>query len=133
MRTALAIVAWFVVLTIGIRIDSGTLTNSPLDLLLFLLSNTVTNVGILAVCASLIGKSEWPVAIRRGFVIYAGLISGTLVVFTQSVAEPTPEQFAKIAGTISVVSVLVSLRPELWDGFLDRIARIFESGQQPTS
>jgi len=128
MRTALAIFAWFVVLTIGIRIDSGTLTNTPLDLFLFLVSNTVTNVGILAVCASLIGQSEWAIAIRRGFVIYAGLISGTLVIFTSSVADPTPEQYAKIAGTISVVSVLVSLRPQLWDGFLDRIARIFESG-----
>ena len=124
-RSVLALVVWFSVLAVGLRIDAATLGPSLLHWILFVVSSTVTNVGILALSAGMISTGPWTEALRRSFMIYVMLISGSVVLFTDSMSNPTPEQYGKMAGMVSVVCVLTAYRPELFDGFLDRMATLF--------
>ena len=132
LATAALIVLWFVILTIGFTVEAADLSGNAARVgVLFVLSSTITNVGILAIVASVIGEpDEWAKSIRRGFTIYVGLISGVLVLFTESISMPTPGQYAKIAGTVSLICVVCSYKPELFDSFIDRITAVFKGHPQ---
>ena len=117
------LLAWFAVLGVGLRIEA----NSTSNLMLYLMSSTVTNVGMLAILASLVGEpDEWGKSIRRGFTVFVSLMAGVIVLFTQTVEAPTPEQYAKLAGSISLACVLCSYQPDLFDSFVDRVASVFK-------
>ena len=130
IRSIIALVTWFVVLAIGIRVDAASLGSGAWDFVLFIASSTITNVGLLAISAGLVGNGDWLAALRRSFLIYVMLISGSVVLFTQSIADPTPEQYGKIAGMTSLICVVTAYRPELFDDFLDRLSIIFR-GEKP--
>ena len=93
--------------------------------LLYFFSATTINVGLLAILASLIncerGIAE---SIRRGFAIYLMLISGAIVLFTETIANPNLEQYGKIAGMVSLVCITISYKPEIFDDFMQRIATV---------
>ena len=95
-------------------------------MVLYTLSATSTNVGVLAVVASLVSnKTGWLESVARGFTIYVMLISGAVVLFTESMTAPTLPQYSKIAGTVSLFCVLCSYKPELFEGFLERVSAVF--------
>jgi len=130
-----SLVAWFFVFTIGLRLDSTILpTDTPLGLSMFVITSTTTNVGILAILASLFrNDGNWLASIQRGFVIYLMIISGIVVLFTESLASPTAEQYGKIAGLISLVCLVSSYKPQLYDSFLNRIADVFSGPKDDES
>lgn len=131
LRVIIALLCWFVVLTIGMTVNSSHLEPSPLGIVLFVASSTVTNVGLLAVTASLVRVGDdWKKSVQRGFTIYLMLISGTVVVFTDSITNPTPEQYGKIAGMVSLICILTSYRPELFDSFMDRMSTVVTGPQR---
>lgn len=133
MYSIIAIVCWFIVFTIGIKVDAQSLDDSLLSSVLFVLSATSTNIGILAVLASLIGNGGKPVdALCRGFTIYAMMASGVVVLFTESFTNPSVEQYGKIATSVSLVCLIVAYKPELFDGLLDRVAGLFRGTGKPS-
>ena len=117
LKVLSVVTGWFAVFTIGLTVDSTSCGTSFFGLVLFVAASTSTNVGILAVLASLLSDALPSKSIRRGMAIYLMLLAGTLSIFPDTIAE----QYAKIAGLLSLVCVVVGYKPEVFDTFLDRI------------
>ena len=101
---------------------------------------TVTNALLLACLASLIGEvgarfrppesvlvpqGEHPylAALTRGFFIYLVAISGIVITMDSPLASPSPQQYVRLAGVISLVSFAVAYNPELFSALLTRAAK----------
>jgi hypothetical protein len=127
--TPICVLLWFCVLAIGLNVNSQSIEIGPWwSYILFVLSSTITNVGILSMLASLIGNGgDWVTALRRGFTLYVAVISGAAVVFTSSVAEPTVEQYGKLAGMVSLICLFFAYHPDEYESFLKRLAMVFRS------
>lgn len=127
IRSATALLCWFVLISIGFKVNSNTLGYSVGELLLFILSSTTTNVGLLSIAAGLIADGPWVASVRRSFTVYVMFISGSVILFTTAVTEPTLEHYGKIAGSLSLICVVIGYRPELFDAMLDRATSMFHS------
>jgi len=121
----LYVTLWFTVLTIGLRIDSTAIDYSWQGLPLFTIASTYTNIGILAILASLIGRQDWE-SVKRGFTIYALLASGNILVNTESLTNPSMEEYVKIAGIVTVACMYVAFKPEAWDKWFGKFNPIGE-------
>jgi len=109
--------------------------------LVVLSAYTLSNVALLCMIASVLGAigakarlepdvpqrregepdvtSPRTSAILRGFMVYLTLVSG-VIVFAEAPSEPTQSQYVKMAGVLSLVAFIVSYRPALFAGLLDR-------------
>ena len=119
------VVLWFVVLSIGLRIDSTAIDYSWAGISLFAIASTYTNIGLLAILASLIGRQDWE-SVKRGFTIYALLVSGSIFINTESLTDPSVEAYTKVAGLVTVVCMYVAFKPEVWDKWFGKFNPIGE-------
>jgi hypothetical protein len=107
---------------------------------------TLTNVALLSCFAAVLGaagqrlrvglsedaevlkgsKHPYAAAIIGGFFIYLAAVSGILVLVEKPWATPTPEQYVRLAGLISLLSFLMGYNPRMLSRFLARIAEIIE-------
>jgi hypothetical protein len=122
LRFTALVIAWFVVFALGLKVNASELDNSVLGITLYILSSTTTNIGFLAVIAALVCEEKWGPALRRGFTIYLASISGVVAFFSSSIQTPTPEQYSKLAALTSVIALLTSYKPQVFQIFLERIA-----------
>lgn len=110
------ILLWLFVFTLGRQVSASALDQeSPFYWLLFMLTSTATNVGVLCVISSYAaapGISSTP--LLRGFIIYLCLLAGTIAVFTESITAPSPDQFIKLAANMSLLCVLANVPPEVY-------------------
>ncbi len=132
--------------------SSGKLTPSEMLGIWFILltSYTVTNIAILACLAGVIGKFSrrslsyevaslsqlraapiatfrevsvlYSVAIARGFVIYLLMIGGLILLTTPVVTDSSPEEYIKVAGTVSILAFMAGYDAEIFKRALDRIS-----------
>lgn len=58
----------------------------------------------------------------RGLFVYLAVISGLLVLVEDPFEVPTPQQYARLAGFISLLSFVTSYRSAIFAGLLDRVA-----------
>lgn len=117
---------------------------------------TVTNIAILACCAGVIGKFSrrslsyetaslnglkavpvasfrevlvlYSVAIARGFVIYLLLTGGLILLTTPVVTNSTPEEYIKVAGTVSILAFMAGYDAEVFKRALDRVSAFSRVG-----
>jgi hypothetical protein len=66
-------------------------------------------------------------AIIRGFGVYALMLAGLLVMATETMLNPSQDQYVRLAATISVISFYAGYDPEMFAGILERIKRLVES------
>jgi hypothetical protein len=118
---------------------------------------TVTNIAILSCCAGVIGKFSrrslsyetaslhglkpapiaafrevlvlYAVAIARGFVIYLLLTGGLILLTTPVVTNSSPEEYIKIAGTVSILAFLAGYDAEIFKRALDRVSAFSSEGK----
>ena len=119
---------------------------------------TVTNIAILSCCAGVIGKFSrrslayetaslngltpapiatfrevlvlYSVAIARGFVIYLMLTGGLILLTTSAVTSSTPEEYIKLAGTVSILAFMAGYDAEIFKRALDRISAFSSEGKR---
>jgi hypothetical protein len=118
---------------------------------------TVTNIGILACLCAVIGKFSrrslayesaslnglkpapiasfrdvlvlYSVAIARGFVIYLLLIGGLILLTTPVVTDSSPEEYIKIAGTVSILAFMAGYDAEVFKRAIDRVTAFSSEGK----
>lgn len=118
---------------------------------------TVTNIAILSCLAAIIGKFSrrsltyesaalhglasapvakfgevmvfYSVAIARGFVIYLMLTGGLILLTTSAVTESSPEEYIKLAGTVSILAFMAGYDAEVFKRALDRISTFSSEGK----
>jgi hypothetical protein len=66
-------------------------------------------------------------ALLRGFFVYLAVISGILVLIENPFAAPTPDQYIRLAGFISVLSFIVSYDPRIFGKLVDWITDVIEA------
>jgi hypothetical protein len=107
---------------------------------------TLPNVALLACLASILGaaghrlkvgllEEEVPEghtshpyagAVIGGFFVYLVALSGILILVEKPWANPSPEQYARLAGFISLLSFLMGYSPRMLSRFLARVAEMIE-------
>lgn len=118
---------------------------------------TVTNIGILACLSAVIGKFSrrslsfetaslnglkaapiatfgevlvlYSVAIARGFVIYLLMIGGLILLTTPVVTDSSPEEYIKIAGTVSILAFMAGYDAEVFKRAIDRVTAFSSEGK----
>ena len=154
--SAFTIVLWLGVFLLGTLVNSAPyrerfagFTGTPLDVvsdgLIVGLTYTLTNVGLLCLLASLLGSlgasanlgvdsdaamdqdtsAPRTSAILRGFLVYLALLAGVLV-FADSPAGPTQNQYVRLAGVTSLLGFAVNYRPALFATLFARLSKLFE-------
>ena len=119
---------------------------------------TVTNIALLACCAGVIGKFSrrslsfetasingltpapiatfrevlvfYSVAIARGFVIYLMLTGGLILLTTSAVTDSSPDEYIKLAGTVSILAFMAGYDAEIFKHALDRISAFSSEGKR---
>lgn len=61
-------------------------------------------------------------ALLRAFLLYLGLVSGILIITDDPITAPSPSQYVRIAGIISLSSFLVNYRSEFFNNILRRLS-----------
>ncbi len=132
---------------IASKTPDTTFLNDFINWIIVLLVYTPTNVALLSILTGLLGAlgrcatlhviskqeetDEFPVdpinpylsGIIRGFIVYLLIISGMIIVLQSPPISPqTPEQYARLASVVSVVSFIVSYNPKYFGKFLHRAA-----------
>ena len=156
LMLGITVCAWLGVFMLGTLVNSAPyrerfagFTGNPLDIvgdgLVFGITYTLTNVGVLCLLASLLGSFGASAnlgvdgeaqgaqdtsaprisALLRGFLVYLALLSGVLV-FGESPASPTQTQYVRLAGVTSLVAFAVNYRPALFATLFTRMSKIFE-------
>ncbi|MCZ6837382.1 MAG: hypothetical protein O7G85_16525 [Planctomycetota bacterium] len=158
-----ALILWFSLFAGGILINIGSsrtaLTSSETfwqgvsHLPLILSCWTVTNVGVLAVLAAILGavgrrtrftsnntisrfsnspllKSRAAIifyasAVIRGFGVYSLLLGGLLILATATLVAPSQEEYLRLALTISIISFYAGYNPEVFASLLKRAEGFF--------
>jgi hypothetical protein len=108
---------------------------------------TLPNVALLACLASILGaaghrlkvgllEEEVPTkdhtshlcagAVIGGFFVYLVALSGILILVEKPWANPSAEQYARLAGFISLLSFLMGYSPRMLSRFLARVAEMIE-------
>jgi len=163
----LNVAIWFVLFAGGVLISSQPFRNEIAEFTSFrswvaafvmtLLFWTITNVGILACSAALLGafgrRTKFVVremrsgsperdnspalprdigtyyvsAIMRGFGIYILALAGLLVLATEAFKNPDQGEYLRLAGTMSIVAFYAGYDPSTFAGLLDRVKQFFES------
>ncbi len=124
LRTTVGAVLFIVVLSMGLFISAASIDRTTLiGYPMMILTATTTNIGILCISAAFVGDVLGsPVqAIRRGFAIWLSGISGSMLVFTDAMLNPTQEQYIRLAATLGLLSFMLSMRPEKFDEFLGKV------------
>ena len=108
---------------------------------------TVTNALLLACLASVIGElgahvrpkeppttvdvkeSRHPYvgALTRGFFIYLVSISGVIITMDSPLTSPTPQQYVRLAGLISLLSFVMAYNPLLFSKIFNHVAQNFQA------
>lgn len=66
-------------------------------------------------------------AIMRGFFVYLVVISGVLVLIDDPFSDPTPRQYLRLAGFVSLLSFLTNYHPHFFTRFLGQITRVVQN------
>lgn len=109
---------------------------------------TPTNIALLAVFAGLLGAlgakaslqrdppagqvperdlvNPYLSALIRSFLVYLALLSGVLILIEDPFTTPTPEQYVRLAGFVSVLAFLVNYRIEIFGSMIERLVTAVE-------
>ena len=108
---------------------------------------TLTNVALLSCLASVLGAAghrlkvglsedtevrkdnsthPYAAAVIGGFFVYLTIVSGILVLVEKPYGSPSPEQYARLAGFISLLSFLMGYNPRMLSRFLARVAEMID-------
>lgn len=138
----LGVSGWLGLFGLGLLVSSAAsranlLKNpNPGDFFFSLFTYTPTNAAMLAVMAGLVGGcAKWlfppsgkgpetaegevlwvneAAAGLRGFVVYLAFLAGVYVAAESPFANPTPEQYARLSGTISLFAFVVGFDPTVF-------------------
>jgi hypothetical protein len=103
------------------------------NILMTFIAYTLTNTAILCCLAGLLGaaahrllnketdKKYYPIfsGIMRGFVVYLLLLAGVYAATSDPFTTTTPEQYVRMAGTVSLLSFLVNYEPNLFQSLIN--------------
>ncbi|UCG84807.1 MAG: hypothetical protein JSW71_12690 [Gemmatimonadota bacterium] len=65
-------------------------------------------------------------ALIRSFLVYLALLSGVLILIEDPFTTPTPEQYVRLAGFVSVLGFLVNYRIEIFGNIIERLIKALE-------
>lgn len=137
-----SVLLWILVFLPGLTINSQPFREQILqgnvslhNFSVVLLTYTISNVAILCCMAGVIGAAtrritakateqrkfdEKPVfsaiftGVTRGFSVYLLLLAGVYAATPDPFSAPTPEQYVRMAGTISLMAFIVNYEPDLF-------------------
>jgi len=161
----LALIIWFALFTGGILVPTQPYRDAiinPTGLasvfaswLMVCSFWTITNIGILAIVASLLGAvgrrtrfttrtdpmqfaisashpngiaTYYLSAAMRGFGVYSLVLGGLLVLATESLVSPTQDSYMRLAPTVSIISFYAGYDPGIFAGLLDRVKSFLQAG-----
>lgn len=120
-----------------------------------MLTYTITNVALLCCLSGVIGAATRRVTARaselrkfdekppvttlfsgvtRGFSVYLLLLAGVYAATPNPFSSPTPEQYVRMAGTISLLAFTVNYEPDLFQSIVGIAAskgKLVKSSDQP--
>jgi len=65
-------------------------------------------------------------ALIRSFLVYLALLSGVLILLEDPFTAPTPEQYVRLAGFVSVLGFLVNYRIDIFGNMIERLIKALE-------
>ena len=72
-------------------------------------------------------------ALLRSFLIFLVLISGILLISDDPFTSPTPAQYLRLGGLISLMSFIANYQPRVFGSLLRRVTEVIESGRLGTN
>jgi hypothetical protein len=153
---------WILVFLPGLTINSQPYRNDLLNgvvtingIFAVMITYTITNVALLCCLSGIIGAAtrrvtsklselrkfdEKPAVttlftgITRGFSVYLLLLAGVYAATPDPFSSPTPEQYVRMAGTISLLAFTVNYEPDLFQtivGIAASKGKMTKSAEQP--
>jgi len=135
-----AVILWLAVFLPGLTINSQPYRDALLqgeftaqNILLTLIAYTLTNTAILCCLAGMIGTAvhnlqkksadtmpaSMMTGVLRGFVIYLLLLAGVYAATPSPFNDTTPEQYVRMAGTVSLLAFLVNYEPNMFQSVIN--------------
>ncbi len=140
MIGVISVVLWLAVFLPGITINSQPFRTSLLNgdfalynIFMTMIAYTLTNTAVLCCLAGILGATAHCLiknctessssiiftGIMRGFVVYLLLLAGVYAATPAPFTSTTPEQYVRMAGTVSLLAFVVNFEPNLFQSLIN--------------
>ena len=111
IRNAICLGLFFVLFALGLFVDSNSIDRTAIyGWPLYVMTKTVTNLGLICFACSCIGDGSYADCAVRGLVIYLIALIGTVGGFPEAMLVNTsPEQYGTVAGVLGYFSARTAI------------------------